>query len=64
MNKRTSHQHLDCNIPHNWQVPDALCLMKQTEIKYFAQGHKHAGHSRVRTHNIDSLVIIGPALFR
>ena len=25
---------IDCNIPHNWQVPDALWSMKQIEIKY------------------------------
>ena len=36
--------------------------MKQIEIKYLAQGHKHAGRSGARTHNIDGLVIISLAL--
>ena len=55
---------LDCNIPHNRQVPDTLWSMKQIEIKYLAQGHKHAGRSGARTLNIDGLVIMSPALFR
>ena len=39
------------------QVPDTLWSTKQIEIKYLAQGHKHAGRSGARTHNIDGLVI-------
>ena len=35
----TPYQHLDCNIPHNPQVPDTLWSTKQIEIKYLAQGH-------------------------
>ena len=58
------HMHLDCNIPYNQQVPDMLFSMKQIEIKYLAQGHKHAGRSRAQTHNIDGLVIMGLVLFR
>ena len=54
---------IDCNIPHNRQVPDTLWSTKQIEIKYLAQGHKHAGRSGARTHNIDGLVIMSPALF-
>ena len=46
------------------QVPDALWSTKQIEITYLAQGHKHAGRSGARTHNIDGLVIMSPALFR
>ena len=52
------------NILHNRQVPDTLWSTKQIEIKYLAQGHKHAGRSGARTHNIDSVVITSPALFR
>ena len=37
--------------------------MKQTEIKYIAQGHKHAGRSRAQTHDIDGIVIMNPSLF-
>ena len=55
--KRTPHQHLNCNIPHNQQVPDTLWSMKQIEINYLAQGCKHASPSGGRTHNIDGLVI-------
>ena len=62
--KRTSYPHFDCSIPHNRQVPDTLWSTKQIEIKYLAQGHKHAGRSGARTHNIDGLVIMSPALFR
>ena len=46
------------------QVPDALWSTNQIEIKYLAQGYKHAGRSGARAHNIDGLVIMGPALFR
>ena len=62
--KCTPYQHLDCNIPHNRQVPDTLWSTKQIQIKYLAQGHKHAGRSGARTHNIDGLVIMSPARFR
>ena len=62
--KRTPYPHFDCNISHNRQVPDMLWSTKQIEIKYLAQGHKHAGRSRAQTHNIDGLVIMSPALFR
>ena len=55
--KRTPHLHLDCNIPHKRQVPDALWSTKQIEIMYLAQGYKHAGRSGARTHNIDGLVM-------
>ena len=54
------YQHLDCNIAHKQQVPDVL---KQIEIKYLAQGHKHAACSRAQTHNIEGLVIMSPGLF-
>ena len=43
--KCTPYQHFICNIPHNRQVPDALWSTKQIEIKYLAQGYKHAGRS-------------------
>ena len=58
--KRTPHQHLDCNIPHNRQVPDTLWRTKQIEIKYLAQGYKHFGTSGARTHG---LAPRSPALF-
>ena len=41
--KRTPYLHLDCNIPHNRQIPDALWSKKHIEIKFLAQGYKHAG---------------------
>ena len=47
----------------NRQVPDALWSTKHIEIKYLAQGYKHAGSSGARTHNIDGLVIMSFALF-
>ena len=50
---------LDSNIPHNRQVPDTLQSTKQIEIKYLAQGHKHAGRSEAWTHNIDGRVSTG-----
>ena len=53
----TSHQLLDCNITHNWQV-----LIK-IEIKYLVQGHKHTGWG-AWTHNIDGLMIMSPEHFR
>ena len=62
--KRTPHQHLDFNIPHNRLAPDTVWSTKQIEIKYLAQGHKHAGSSGARTHNIDGLVIMSPAFLR
>ena len=62
--KRTPHLHLDCNIPYKRQVPDTLWSTKQIEIKYLAQGYKHASRSGARTHNTDGLVIMSPALFR
>ena len=46
---------LKLNNPHNRQVPDVLWSMKQIKIKYLAQGYKHAGRSRARTHTIDGL---------
>ena len=36
----------------------------QIEIKYLAQGYKHAGRSGAQTHNIDGLMTMSPALFR
>ena len=63
MAKCTPYQQLDCNIPHIRQVPDALWLTKQIEIKYLSQGYKHAGPSRARIHNIDGLVIMSNASF-
>ena len=59
-----SYHHLDCNIPHNQQVPDMLWSTKQIEIKYLSQGYKHTGRSGAQTHNIDDLVIMRLALFR
>ena len=58
------YPHFDCNIPLKRQVPVTLWSTKQIEIKYLAQGHKHFGRSGARTHNIDGLVIMSPALFR
>ena len=52
------YQHLDCNIPHMRQVPDALWSTKLIEIQYLAQGHKHAGRCGAQTQNIDGLVIM------
>ena len=46
------------------QVPDALWSTKQIEIKYLAQGQKHAGRCGAQTQNIDGLVIMSPVLFR
>ena len=45
------------------QVTDALWSTRQIEIKNLAQGLQHAGRSGARTHNIDGLVIMSPALF-
>ena len=56
--KCTPYQHLDCNITHDRYLPDALRSTKQIEIKYLAQGHKHAGRSGARTHNIDDQLVI------
>ena len=39
------YQHLDCNIPHNRQVPDVLWSMRQIGIKYLDQEHKHRAAS-------------------
>ena len=64
--KHMPHQHLDCNIPQNRQVPDWLWSTKKIESKYLAQGHKVAGCSGARTRNIDGLVITdhGSCTFR
>ena len=44
-------------ISYNQHLPDVLRSTMQIEIEYLAQVHKHAGHSRAQTHNIDELVM-------
>ena len=56
----TTYRTLNCDIPHN-SYPYIAWVDEASEIKYLAQGHKHVGANRARTHN---LPFMSPALFR